>query len=382
MKQKLQYFMFNKALDFKRCCLQNMSYKEGKLIAGTEQTGQKSIMISRVLDSQETDMEWHRMMFQLCQQGGASYEIMIYASNSLERKIEGKKENLEMILLDRDIDISEKKKMLHPYLQKTVQSTEDILLHDIKGRYLWFIVETDLQMNQEMEIQKIQIYFPRQSWISYLPEVYRSEDKNMFMERFLAIYQTMYEELNRKIKEVPYLLDIDDTDKEFLVWLAKWLDIAESYVWSQEQLRALLKNAIRLYKIRGTRQAVIEFVKLYTNGAEPYIVENFQVKQYENQGNQALLDRLYGDNPYQFQVIVKEEHVPTVREYQTLVKIIEEVKPAYMELELVVLKPYIFLNQHTYMGMNSVLGEYRDLSLDGAAMLSFAVLGKTDAVLK
>lgn len=378
----MQYFMFNKALDFERCCLQNMCYNEGKLIAKTEQAGQKSIMISRVLDSQETDMEWHRMMFGLCQQGGTSYEIMIYASNSLERKIEGKEENLEMVLLDGNTDISEKKKMLHPYLQKTVQSAEDILLHDIKGRYLWFILETELQMNQKMEIQKIQIYFPRQSWISYLPEVYRSEDKNMFMERFLAIYQTMYEELNRKIKEVPYLLDIDDTDREFLVWLAKWLDIAESYVWSKEQLRALLKNAVRLYKIRGTRQAVIEFVKLYTNGAEPYIVENFQVKQYENQKNQVLLDRLYGDNPYQFQVIVKEEHVPTVREYQTLVKIIEEVKPAYMELELVVLKPYIFLDQHTYMGMNSVLGEYRDLSLDGAAMLSFSVLGKTDAVMK
>lgn len=374
--------MFNKALDFKRCLLQNMFFEEGKLIAEKKENKKKSVMISRVLDSQENDMEWHRILFHLHNQGFASYEIFIYAANSLKRKIEDVEENLEKVLLDRNVTVVEKKKILQPYLQKTIQNTEDILLHEIKGRYLWFILETDLQMNQELEVRKIKVFFPRQSWISYLPEIYQSEDKNMFFERFLAVYQTMYEDLSEKIRNVPYLIDVDDADKEFLVWLAKWLDIAESYVWSKEQLRSLLKNAVRLYKIRGTRQAVKEFVKLYTNGAEAYIVENFQIKQYKNKKNEILLDYLYGNNPYKFQVIVKEENVPTVREYQTLIKIIEEVKPAYMELELVVLKPYIFLNQHTYLGMNSVLGEYKDLSLDGSAMLSFSILGNQKNIIK
>lgn len=367
--------MFNKALDFKRCLLQNMFYDKEKVIAETENNGEKSVMISRVLDSQETDMEWHRMVLHLHNQGYTSYQISIYAANSLERNIGDGEKNLEEIVLDGNMTVEEKKDILQPYLQKSIQKTNDILLHEIKGRYLWFMVEADLQMNQELEIEKIQIYFPRQSWIPYLPEIYQSEDKNMFFERFLAVFQTMYEEVNEEIQNVPYLLDIDNTGKEFLEWLAKWLDISESYVWSREQLRSLMKNAIRLYKIRGTRQAVREFVKLYTNGDEPYIIENFQIKQYQTKENEALLEHLYGNDPYRFQVIVKEEDVPTVREYQTLIKIIEEVKPAYMELELIVLKPYIFLNQHTYMGMNSVLGEYKDLSLDGGAMVSFSVLG-------
>lgn len=87
------------------------------------------------------------------------------------------------------------------------------------------------------------------------------------------------------------------------------------------------------------------------------------------------MERLYGADPYKFQVIVREQDVPTVREYQTLLKIIREVKPAYMETDLIVLKPYIFLDQHTYLGINSVLGEYQNMSLDGASMLSFSVLG-------
>lgn len=382
MKKKLKYFIFNKALDYKRCFLQNMCYENEKLIAVTDKIGHKSIMISRMLDSQEIDMEWHRMMFELHTEGFASYEISIYAANSLERKIDDTEDHLERILLDPNLAIEEKKKIFQPYLQKKVQNTEDILLHEIKGRYLWFVVETSLQMNQEMEISKIQVYFPRQSWISYLPEIYQSEDKNMFFERYLAVFQTMYEELNEKIRHVPYLLDVDNTDQEFLAWLANWLDIAESYVWSKEQLRNLLKNAVRLYKIRGTREVVKEFVKLYTNGAEPYIVENFEVRKYVDKKNEALLDKLYGNNPYQFHVVVKEENVPTTREYQTLIKIIEEVKPAYMDVELIVLKPYIFLDQHTYIGMNSVLGEYRDMSLDGVSMVSFSVLGAQDAIMR
>jgi phage tail-like protein len=358
-----------------------MFYEDGKLIA-EKASDRNSVMISRVLDSKEIDMEWHRMIFHLNNHGNTSYEISVYAANSLQRRLGDTEESLEKILFDKDMDVSEKKKILKPYLQKNIQSTDDILLHEIKGRYLWFILETSLQMNQEIQIDKIQVYFPRQSWISYLPEIYRSEDKNQFFERFLAIYQTLYEDLNETIRQVPYLIDVDYADKEFLEWLAKWLDIAESYIWSEEQLRNLLRRGVELYKLRGTRQAVVEFVKLYTNGGETYVVENFQVKQYKNKKNEQLLERLYGNNPYKFQVIVQEKDVPTVREYQTLMKIIEEAKPAYMELELVVLKPYIFLDNHTYMGMNSVLGEYRNVSLDGVSMLSFSVLGEQNAVLQ
>lgn len=381
MRQKIKYFMFNKDMDFKRCFLHNMFYEDGKLIA-EKASDRNSVMISRVLDSKEIDMEWHRMIFHLNNHGNTSYEISVYAANSLQRRLGDTEESLEKILFDKDMDVSEKKKILKPYLQKNIQSTDDILLHEIKGRYLWFILETSLQMNQEIQIDKIQVYFPRQSWISYLPEIYRSEDKNQFFERFLAIYQTLYEDLNETIRQVPYLIDVDYADKEFLEWLAKWLDIAESYIWSEEQLRNLLRRGVELYKLRGTRQAVVEFVKLYTNGGETYVVENFQVKQYKNKKNEQLLERLYGNNPYKFQVIVQEKDVPTVREYQTLMKIIEEAKPAYMELELVVLKPYIFLDNHTYMGMNSVLGEYRNVSLDGVSMLSFSVLGEQNAVLQ
>lgn len=364
--------MFNKRLDFNRCYLYNMHYENGELKTGIKKEPHSSFMISRLLDSGEIDMEWHQLLLYMnhANISNTSYEITIYATNTLEFQLEGITNNIEKILKDDEILLEEKKKIFKPFYQKTISNINDILLHEVKGRYLWFVLECKSKQEQTINIKKIKVCFPKISWISYLPEVYQSEDKDLFLERFLAIFQTMYEEVNQEIKEVPYLMDLDGTDKKFLEWMAKWLDIAECYMWSEEQLRTLLKNALKLYKIRGTRKAVSEFVKIYCGGEEPYIVENFQVRN--------KLNHLYEDNAYKFYVIVKEEYIPSVREYQTLNKIIEEVKPAYMELELIVLKPFIFLDQHSYLGINSVLGEYKDLHLDGTSMLEFSVLRKND----
>lgn len=368
MSQRMKYFVFNKALDFHRCFLHNMRYEDHKLQAVTQNQERFCYMITRILDSQEIDMQWHQLLCRMRREGNTAVEITVYAANSLVQ-------NLEHLLFDTGMDLQEKKDLLRPYQQKTVHNMDDILLHDVAGRYLWFLLETTLQTGQNLEIEKIWIFFPGQSWNSYLPEIYQSRDKDGFLERFLAVFQTMYESLNRVIERLPYDIDIDCADREYLEWLAKWLDLAESYMWTEDQLRRLLKNAVSLYQIRGTKYAVLAFVKLYTNSEKVYVVENFQISRKRDS---HLLTRLYGSDPYRFQVLVPEQDIPTVREYQTLLKIIKEVKPAHMESELIVLKPYLFLGQHTYLGLNTILGRYQYLSLDGASMLSFTILGDND----
>lgn len=374
MTQKMKYFVFNKALDFHRCFLHNMHYKDQRLKVITHNQQHSSYMLTRILDSQETDMQWHQLLCGMCREGNPAVEITVYTANSLIRQVGEKEEHLEHLLFDAEMDLREKKELLRPYQCKTVRNMDDILLHDVTGRYFWFLLETTLQAGQNLEIEKIWIFFPGQSWNAYLPEIYQSRDKDHFFERFLAVFQTMYESLNREIERLPYDIDIDCADREYLEWLAGWLDLSESYVWTKDQLRRLLKNAVSLYQIRGTKRAVIEFVKLYTNSEKVYVVERFQIHE-KAKGDSSLLTRLYGSDPYRFQVIVLEQDIPTVREYQTLLKIMKEVKPAYMESELIVLKPYLFLGQHTYLGLNTILGRYQYLSLDGASMTSFTILG-------
>jgi hypothetical protein len=70
-------------------------------------------------------------------------------------------------------------------------------------------------------------------------------------------------------------------------------------------------------------------------------------------------------------VIVSEQAVPSPDEHKTLLKIIESAKPAHVEANVVVLKPYIFLDKYSYLGMNSVLGRYRPANLDGFSAVPF-----------
>jgi len=51
-------------------------------------------------------------------------------------------------------------------------------------------------------------------------------------------------------------------------------------------------------------------------------------------------------------------------------------KPAHMECRIVALKPYIFLGQHSYLGINSVLGQYKAFQLDGLCAVPFSIVAE------
>lgn len=360
MGEKNQYFLFNKELDYKRCFLYNMEFDKG-LIKASGNKNRESIIISRILDSREEDMQWHRMFFESDAGEGISFKLSIFAANNLVITGEnGSTKRIDDVFMNPDISMDEKRKISAPYLKKEVFDISDILLHDVSGRYLWFMMEAVVRSGRKFEIKKIKISFPRTSWISYLPEVYRSEDKNLFLERYLAIFQTIYEELNLEIKRIPRLMDVESANKGFLIALSEWLGLGNSHMWQESRLRKLLKNYLKYYRIRGNKEAVKMFVRLYTNSETVYIVENFELEGYQNREE---LERLYGNDSYSFSIIIKEEQLSQREQYQSLVKIIEEAAPAHMRPELIVLRPYIVLSRYSYMEINSVLGGYASVCL-------------------
>lgn len=378
MDQQLKYFIFNKKADYESGYLENMSVSGGG-IRPVEQSRKKSVFISKLLDSREYETVWHRMRLRGEEGRGISYRLFVYAGNEDRFIYKDQSVMIRDFLKDESVGVEEKKQMVSPWLQKQAESREDVLLHEVRGRYLWIVVEMYWQHNIS-SLSDIQIFFPACSWIRCLPEIYQKEDKNGFLERFLAIYQTIYEDFNERIREVPRQFDVDVAGGPYLNRLARWIDIAESYIWSEDQLRRLLKNGVGLFKKRGTRQGVIEFVWLYT-GERPYVVENHQIQYIRDEKRRReTLGRLYGNTPLSFTVLVREEVVHTVWQQKTLIRIIEDVKPAQMQMQLVVIKPYIFAGRYSYLGINSVLGRYSDLKLDGHSTIPFAVIGKETKV--
>ena len=75
-------------------------------------------------------------------------------------------------------------------------------------------------------------------------------------------------------------------------------------------------------------------------------------------------------------ILVREGAAPTAKQYKILMKLIDEMKPAQADVKLTVLKPYIFLNGHSYLGVNSVLGRYQAAALNGRSMVPFLSLGE------
>jgi phage tail-like protein len=60
---------------------------------------------------------------------------------------------------------------------------------------------------------------------------------------------------------------------EFLDLLSRWTAFTVDMDWPEAQRRALVKRAVDLYRIRGTRRGLALFLKLFT-GHEPDIAEN------------------------------------------------------------------------------------------------------------
>lgn len=372
MSGRLKYFIFNKESDYRRGYLENMTV-DGNGILVEKNSRKKAVFLSRLLDSQEAEMAWHRLCIRGNEKQQIAFRMSIYAGNERSFIFQGKETDLGELISSTDVPLEEKLSCMSPWLQMQKTGQDDILLHEVKGRYLWFLIEMYWQ-NEMDKLYDIQIYFPKQSWMEYLPEVYQKEDKDSFLERYLGIFQTIYEDFNEEIRNFPQKLDMELASGEYLTWLAEWLDIEENYIWSEEQLRRLLKNGVSLYKRRGTRQGIIDFVSLYT-GEVPFIVENYQLGYFKKNG--AYLERmqkLYGSNPYSFTVLVREKVITSLWQQKTLMKIVEDIKPVQMDWQLVIIKPYIFMDQYSYLGINSVLGQYSVMALDGHSAIPFVAL--------
>lgn len=374
MRNPTKYFIWNKPSDFKRGSHYNIEFLASgiKLADGAKEQG---YYFSRLLDSREKQMQWHRLLMEGNTVSESSVRVWIYTSEQPVIHCGEKEWDLAALLEDSQISEQVKQDILAPYCVRILDNPKDCLLHDVQGRFLWFCIRFVTQSGTIPSITKIKIIFPKNTWLQYLPDIYQeNKESASFVERYLGMFQSLYQDMTASIWRVPQYLDVDVASGAFLEWLTSWISIEDSYLWKEEQLRYLLQHGMELYQKRGTVAYLEEMIKLYT-GRQPYIIEQHDLEAFLGQSGYAeKLRILYGADSYIFTVIVDREGQISNREYQVLTKIIEQAKPAHMESNIIVLEPYIFLDQHSYLGINSVLGRYGAFVLDGQASIPFTAL--------
>ena len=109
----------------------------------------------------------------------------------------------------------------------------------------------------------------RSTYMDYLPGVYQEDD---FLGRYLLIFEHVLSPISRTVDNIPYVFDADMVPRELLPWLGSWLGLLMDDRWPEERRRELVRSAAELFRWRGTRRGMREFIRLFT-GYEVEIVE-------------------------------------------------------------------------------------------------------------
>jgi phage tail-like protein len=122
---------------------------------------------------------------------------------------------------------------------------------------------------------EVTIWLARRGFLEHLPAIYRRSDavgRNLVRD-LTFIFEHMFDSVESKLTDSFRFYDPHLAPPEFLTWLAGWTAFAVDLDWPVSQQRALVKRAVDLYRIRGTKRGLALFLRLFT-GHEPDIVEN------------------------------------------------------------------------------------------------------------
>ena len=381
MKDKLKYFILNKDADFSRGICEKMHPLENKLEFFSDNSDSGSGVgrfMTRIFDGGEREAGWHRLLISAENCSRGDFRVTVYSTDHEYFRYGDREFKIHEVFGDTLLSLDKKSEIFEQFTIKKKAGATDILLHDVNARYIWFLIEVYSRSEKPASISEIRLYLPAVSWIDELPSIYRKSDtETHFLERYLAIFQTFFEELDERLRTITECFDPENSefaDGEFLEFIAGWLDTFDPSLWSEEKLRIFLLSAVRLYRQRGTRAGLSEILKLYT-GEEPYIVENFELLKFKGTDlyTNTLLP-MYGDDPYCVTVLMKSELFKLESEFSAAKKIAAEMIPASIYPNFVLLEPYIFLNRFSYIGINSVLGNYKPAVLDGRSAMTLSAL--------
>lgn len=199
-------------------------------------------------------------------------------------------------------------------------------------------ISNSFQERELIGYKPINLYIqPTCSYLDFLPEIYQESD---FFARVLTIFEHSFDPTIQTMDNFWAYLDPLTAPKALLPFLATAVAWPMNPSWTLKLQRRLIRNAVKLYQWRGSRQGLRFALHLCTGlpNDDAYI----QVRDTDNTeftiGNVTLEEEpiLGGGKTFHFSVILrsstevekKQINEPVVRE------IIEQEKPAFCTYDL------------------------------------------------
>jgi phage tail-like protein len=351
----------------------------------------KGRYFSRSLDSAEEGTEWHKFVLDADIPANTQVQISYRAADDKQVTVRGSTANLDRYVEEAS-NLGEEERAQRAadldaldWSVPAVNAGDALVLEGV-GRYLWLRIDLIGGEERAPSIGSLRLDFPRDTYLRYLPAVYQEDEQSRdFLERFLSLFETFFSETEGRISRLARYFDVDSSlaTGDFLRWLASWLSIPEDKSWSEGQLRELVRRAPELYRQRGTRGGLEAMIEIFT-GERPLVVEHFQTdgcaqspvaKRAADEGLgqrvqslEEVYRNLYGTDPYCFCVLLKpyrteaKGETKIVRrlseeERKAVRRIVDAGKPAHTCAGLLALQPWINLDMHTYLGVNTYLSQ-------------------------
>jgi phage tail-like protein len=113
-------------------------------------------------------------------------------------------------------------------------------------------------------VSQMSVEFDHTGYLAQLPAVYQTEPRSRdLLLRFLALAETLFQDLENSIGRLPALFDPQAAPKEFLSWLATWLGLDLDEGSDEETHRQLIASAFERYGRRGTVAGLRESLRLF-----------------------------------------------------------------------------------------------------------------------
>jgi phage tail-like protein len=324
---------------------------------------------SAAIDSGERDFQWGRIRVEGELHDDVLLRCSLYAANS--KVLSEGEPDLDAYLHAGYENVSTKTGKLNA-IYTELHVGEGDFLAAVTGRYLFIKLELIMTGLRPAFVTGVYLQTDGDHMTDYLPAVYRREDPAGFTHRFLSIFNHITLDLEERIHKISRLLDYDTAGGEMLRYLASWVGVeAEG---SDAEVRGQIREAAHMRSFSQTPAGVRNLVKRWT-GHTPILLEHFNVADIIREGkDRALYEKLYGENPFRLFVILPEAAFRTHTESELFLEKLRGLLPAHIDTQLLLLGDGVYLDQHTYLGINSIMTSYKELAVNDNIALDFSTI--------
>jgi phage tail-like protein len=145
------------------------------------------------------------------------------------------------------------------------------------GRYLWVTLELRGNTRTSPRVKCLRVEHPGHDLLRRLPKTY-SRDAEMvsFITRYLSMFDGTLTELDGRAADRDVLINPNAAPEEVMPWLASFVGLVLDLRWPAQARRTLIREAIQLFRFRGTVPAMKRFLEIYL-GFSVVIIERFRL---------------------------------------------------------------------------------------------------------